>query len=69
MGSNNYNLGIKPGEIADLHDGEPPKPLRELWLEGKLTSPGAAQQGYWAQKEYLERLAQTEHISRDESLR
>lgn len=56
MKSLDYKLGINPSDIADLHDGRCPKPLRELWLEGKLTSPGAAQQGYWAQREYLERL-------------
>ena len=50
-----YNLNIRPEEIADLHDGKEPKPLRELYREGKLTSPGARQQGYWAEREYLER--------------
>lgn len=56
MPSDNYRLGVEPGEVADLHDGQTPEPLRELWLKGKLTSPGAAQQGYWAQKEYAERV-------------
>lgn len=56
MKRDKYHLGIQPGDIADLHDGKQPKPLRDLWREGKLTSPGARQQGYWADREYQERL-------------
>ena len=29
-------------QVADQHVGKIPKQLRALWLEGKLTSPGAA---------------------------
>lgn len=56
MKSSDYFLNVQPEEVADLHDGQVPKPLYQLWLEGKLASPGAAQQGYWAYQEYLERI-------------
>ncbi|KAA1175871.1 hypothetical protein FWJ25_01680 [Marinobacter salinexigens] len=61
-----YFLNIKEGEIADLHDGKEPIPLYKLWLEGKLTSPGAAQQGYWAYQAYLETMAEHQPQPEDE---
>ena len=46
-----YDLASDPGERANLLDLEHPRPLRELWLEGKLASAVARHGGAVAAEE------------------